>query len=189
MTKVAIWCREKTENLIGVGKEIPWNVPSDSRFFADVIAEQNVVFGRKTFETIPKQVLEKCEVWVLSSLRPEDEQMPKNEHWLSDIRHFKEFEEDLYIGGGAQVYDAFVNGAPKLMPDIIVDCVYLGEINSKLEGEKITITPCVETMHKKYFKITDDFEKDGVCAALWVKKGDFVEQSVLKRLLLLLENR
>ena len=185
MTKVAIWCREKTENLIGVGKEIPWNVPSDSRFFADVIAEQNVVFGRKTFETIPKQILEKCEVWVLSSFQPEDEQIAKNEHWLSDIRFFKEF----YIGGGAQVYDAFVNGAPKLMPDIIVDCVYLGEINSKLEGEKITITPCVETMHKKYFKITDDFEKDGVCAALWVKKGDFVEQSVLKRLLLLLESR
>ena len=92
MTKVAIWCREKTENLIGVGKEIPWNVPSDSRFFANVIAEQNVVFGRKTFETIPKQVLEKCDVWVLSSLQPKDEKIAQNEHWLqmsASLRNLK----------------------------------------------------------------------------------------------------
>ena len=44
-------------------------------------------------------------------------------------------------------------------------------------------------MKQKYFKISNDYEKDGVRAALWVKKGDFVEQSVLKRLLLLLESR
>ena len=75
------------------------------------------------------------------------------------------------------------------MPDIVVDCVYGGAVNVALSGERIDITPCVDIMEKKYFKLTDDFDRDGVKAALWVKKGDFVEQSVLKRLRLLLESR
>ena len=46
MTKVAIWCRHEADNLIGIGDDIPWHIPSDSRFFADVIAGQDVVLGR-----------------------------------------------------------------------------------------------------------------------------------------------
>ena len=52
MTKVAIWCRHETDNLIGIGTDIPWHIPSDSKFFADVINGQDVVFGRKTYESV-----------------------------------------------------------------------------------------------------------------------------------------
>ena len=45
MTKVAIWCRHEADNLIGIGDDIPWHIPSDSRFFADVIAGQDVVLS------------------------------------------------------------------------------------------------------------------------------------------------
>lgn len=189
MTKIAIWCRHAADNLIGIGDDIPWHIPSDSKFFQDVIAGQDVVMGRKTYETVPPTVLAESAVWVLTSDKDYEVCNPKAEKVITDIREFKEFEGDLYISGGAKIYQAFMDGAPKLLPDIIVDCVYSGTINDKLSGEKITITPCIDLMKKKYFKITDDFEKDGVRAALWVKKGDFVEQSVLKRLLSLLEAR
>lgn len=189
MTKVAIWCRHEADNLIGIGDDIPWHIPSDSRFFADVIAGQDVVFGRKTYETVPPEVLSDCAVWVLSKNQNYEPRNPDTERLVGDVRAFKEFEGDLYIGGGAAVYLQFMDGAPKLQPDIIVDCVYGGAVDDSLPGEKITVTPCVEIMKKKYFKISNYYEKDGVRAALWVKKGDFVEQSVLKRLLLLLESR
>ena len=189
MTKIAVWCRHQGDNIIGIGPNIPWHIPSDFKRFRRLTEGQTLIAGQTTYESFPNRTLPNRKILVLT-FNPDYELSDKENHQLvTDIKYFKEAEGNFYISGGASIYKAFFAGGSKLMPDIIVDCVYLGEITSKPEGEKITITPCVETMRKKYFKITDDFEKDGVSAALWVKKGDFVEQSVLKRLLLLLENR
>lgn len=189
MTKVAIWCRHEGDNLIGIGRNIPWKIPSDTQFFLDVVDEQDVVMGRKTYESLPGKTLPNSSIWLLSRNKKYELTDKKQHQVVTDIRDFKDFEGDLYIAGGAGVYEAFLTGAPKLMPDIIVDCVYAGEIFSDLKGEAITITPCIDVMKKKYFKITDDYERDGVKAALWVKRGDFVEQSVLRSLKDLLEKR
>ena len=48
MTKVAIWCRHQKDNIIGIGSDIPWNVPSDAQKFVRMATGQNVVVGRKT---------------------------------------------------------------------------------------------------------------------------------------------
>lgn len=92
MTKVAIWCRHEADNLIGIGDDIPWHIPSDSRFFADVIAGQDVVFGRKTYETVPPEVLSDCAVWVLSKNQNYEPRNPDTERLVGDVRAFKEFE-------------------------------------------------------------------------------------------------
>ncbi len=189
MAKVAIWCRHAGDDLIGIGSNIPWKIPSDTQFFLDVVKDQDVVMGRKTYESLPGKTLPDSSVWLLTGNRQYEVTDKKQHQVVTDIRYFKDFDGDLYIAGGAAVYEAFFTGAPKLMPDIIVDCVYNGEIFSDLKGEKITITPCVNVMKKKYFKITDDYEQDGVKAALWVKRGDFVDQAVLKSLKMLLEER
>ena len=76
-----------------------------------------------------------------------------------------------------------MTGETKLMPDVIVDSVYCGELDSKLDGPKIDITPCVEAMYKNYRKMSADYELDNVITSVWVKRGDFVEQSVLKRII------
>ena len=75
------------------------------------------------------------------------------------------------------------------MPDIVVDSMYKGEINPDLKGDKIDISECIEIMSKKYFKISSDYEEDNITTTVWVKKGDFVEQSVLKRIILAIENK
>ena len=95
MTKVAMWCRHEADNLIGIGDDIPWHIPSDSRFFADVIAGQDVVFGRKTYETVPPEVLSDCAVWVLSKNQNYEPRNPDTERLVGDVRAFKEFEGDL----------------------------------------------------------------------------------------------
>ena len=189
MTKVAIWCRHIGDNLIGVGGQLPWCVPSDSLFFQNVIAGQNTVVGRKTYESSPAEVWEKSNVWVVTSQAEYEVYNPKTEKVVADLRSFKEFEEDLYISGGAQIYEAFLSGGNKLKPDIIVDCVYQGVCEEKSHGEKIAISACVDIMQKSYVRVSAELEKDGVCASLWVKKNEFVEQAVLKRLLLLMEQR
>lgn len=76
-----------------------------------------------------------------------------------------------------------MTGSAKLMPDIVVDCMYRGEVNSALEGAKIDISPCVEVLHKSYRQISVDYELDNILTTVWVRKGEFVEQSVLKRII------
>lgn len=187
MTKVAIWCRHQGDNIIGIGPHIPWDVPSDVRKFQRVVDGCEIVVGRATYETLPASFDEQF-LWVLSSQSDYELRNPKKHHLVNKINDFKDFEDDLYICGGAKVYYDFMSTSPKLLPDIIVDCVYHGAL-AAYAGEAADITPCVEIMNKKYLKISADYEQDNVTTALYIKRGDFVEQSVLKRILAIIEQK
>lgn len=180
MTKVAIWCRHEKDDIIGIGRQIPWKVTADTEMFLALIRDQNVVMGRLTYESLPKRTLPDCQIFVMTSDYTYKVSDKINHRVVEDVRDFKGFEEDLYIAGGAEIYHAFMDGGPKLMPDIVVDCVYKGEINAELKGEKISITPCIDILNKKYFKMPGIYEKDGIERQLYIKRGDFVDQAVLK---------
>lgn len=185
MTKVAVWCRHEGDNIIGIGKDIPWDVPSDVHKFIKIVSGNAIVAGRTTYETLPPS-FDVEQIVVLTSNPDYELRNPEKHRLVSKINVFKDFEEDIYICGGAQVYEAFINGGPKLMPDIIVDCVYHGSL-AEAKGEAVDITSCIEQMPKKYFKISSDYEQDGVTTSIYIKRGDFVEQSVLKRILGIIE--
>lgn len=186
MTKVAVWCRHEGDNLIGVGAKLPWNIPSDKQFFKDLVKDQNVVMGRLTYESLPGRMLSECQIMVLTSDYAYKVSDKINHSIVENIRDLKEFAEDFYIAGGAKVYKAFMTGGPKLMPDIIVDCLYQGEVNPELKGEKVDITPCIEILNKKYFKLYSSESKDCIVRNLYIKRGDFVDQAVVKSILTML---
>lgn len=182
MTKIAVWCRHDGDNLIGIGARIPWHISSDFRRFRKITEGADLVVGEKTYESFPNRTLPNRNLHILTQT-PDYEVSDKEHHFVyNDINAFKEFEPDLYVCGGATVYKLFMTLGEKLLPDVIVDSRYCGEVN-KLEGQKIDITPCIEVMEKRYSKVTPDYEQDNVFTSLWVKKGDFVEQSVLKKLI------
>lgn len=183
MVKVAIWCRHVVDNIIGIENKLPWHVPSDIEKFRRIIDGQNIVIGRHTYESLPNKDLPADKIFILTS-KEKLEVADKTRHFIGDnIRMFKDFEEDLYICGGAKVYDEFILSKSRLMPEIIVDCVYHGEIDSNLKGKKIDITKSVETMNKEYRKISSDYEKDNVTTTIYIKKGEFVDQMILRSLL------
>lgn len=182
MTKIAIWCRHEGDNIIGIGPQIPWHISSDFRRFRKITDGENLVVGEKTYESFPNCTLPNRNLHILT-LTPDYEVSDKEHHFVyNDINDFKEFEQNLYICGGATIYKLFMTSGEKLMPDVIVDCKYCGEVD-KLDGPKIDITPCIESMEKNYRKMSPDYEQDNVLTSLWVKKGDFVEQSILKKLI------
>ena len=188
MTKVAIWCRHEGDNIIGIGNEIPWNISSDARFFLDIIKNQNVVAGRLTYESFSGHTQPDCQIFVVTK-NPDYKVSDKKNHFpVRDIRDFKDFEEDLYIAGGAEIYKAFMSGGPKLMPDIVIDCLYKGALNPEIQGEIKEITSCIEILKTKYFKLADEAEKDNVVRSVYLKRGDFVDQAVLKSILLQLND-
>ena len=188
---VAIWCRHKGDNVIGCGINIPWCVPSDTKRFLDVVQGENVVCGRKTYESFPECTLEGCRLLVLSK-NSEYEVADKAHHVLihsqKDILRYIGEEDNLYVAGGAEIYQMFMSGKESLKPHVIVDCIYEGDTKKETDGEWVDITPSIEIMERKYRKITPDYVKDNVRCSLWLRKGEFVEQSVLKKLLLILQD-
>ena len=187
MTKVAIWCRHAQDNLIAVGKNIPWQIKSDSEFFIHVVEGGNVVMGRLTYEALPNRTIPNCKIYVLTSDYTYKVSDKDNHFVVSDVRDFKDFPEDLYIAGGAKVYESFLTGGAKLLPDIVVDCVYDGEIFPNLKGDKINISSCLPVLAKKYAKVAEN-QVDGVERRMLIKRGDFVDQAVMKKILTLLQN-
>ena len=134
-------------------------------------------------ESFPNRTLPNRNIYVLTFDAGYEVSDPEHHFVVTNVNDFKDFDGDLYISGGASVYKLFMTGSAKLMPDIVVDCMYRGEVNSALEGAKIDISPCVEVLHKSYRQISVDYELDNILTTVWVRKGEFVEQSVLKRII------
>ena len=186
MTVVAMWCRHLGDDVIGIGKHIPWNVPSDAKHFLDVVAGQTIVCGRVTYESFPNRTIEGCRIFVLTS--DENYEVSDEAHHcvITSQKAMADVEEDIYVAGGAAVYALFMTGKEKLKPRIVVDCVYHGEMQN-LEGERAVITDSVAVLQKNYRRVSPFYVRDEVESAIWVRKGEFVEQSVLKRLVGILE--
>ena len=188
MTIVAIWCRHKDDNIIGIGANIPWHISSDFKRFKEVTKEQNIVAGQTTYESFPNRTLPNRNIFVLTF--DENYEVSNNEkHFVvTDIKKLKSFDGDLYIAGGASVYKCFMTLDEDLMPDIIVDSVFQGELNSELEGDIIDISASVSVMEKEYTKVTPDYELDNVLTSAWLKKGVAAEQEVLAKIMNIIKN-
>ena len=187
-TVVAMWCRHKGDDVIAVDGQIPWNEPLDTQHFRDVVQGQNVVCGRKTYDVLPNRTIEKCRLFVFSKNEAYEVSDSSNHFVISSQKQIEDFldeADDLYVAGGASVYELFLEGKEKFKPQIVVDCVYEGEC---IKGKSVVaITACVAIMEKKYRQLTPYYQTGNVASAVWIKKGEFVEQSVLKRIVQIIE--
>lgn len=188
MTKVAVWCRHEGDNIIGIGSNIPWHIKSDFKRFRRITEGQNLVAGETTYESFPNRTLPNRKIFVLTFNEDYEVSDKENHFVVNDINLFKGFDEDLYIAGGASIYKLFMTGSPKLMPEIVVDCMYKGDIDPSLKGDPVDIMPSIEALHKSYRQISQDYELDNITTTVWVRKGEFIEQSVLKRITQAIEN-
>lgn len=187
MTIVLMWCRSRDDNIIGIGSEIPWDEPEDKDNYAKVVADEVVVMGRKTYEAMGEEFLNKHKIFVMSN-NCDYEVINHNLHKVINKQSdLKDVEDDLYISGGSYIYEIFLKGKEGFKPHIIVDCVYEGDV-LELVGEKIDVTCCMEVIKNGYRRITPFYKKGNVKSAIWIKKGDFVEQGVLKKIVKILEN-
>lgn len=189
MTIVAVWCRHEGDNVIGIGSNIPWHVSSDFKRFKRITEGSNIVAGQTTYESFPNRTLPNRKIYVLTFDQNYEVSDPSNHFVVTDINDFTDFEDTLYVSGGASIYKLFMTGHEKLMPDIVVDCMYQGELNPDLKGQKVDITPCVETLQKKYQQISQNYIEDNILTRVYIKKGDFVDQSTIKHIIEAIENK
>ena len=186
MNVVMMWCRSMEENIISIDNMLPWNEPEDKINFQKVFNEKNIVMGRKTYESMEKDFLAKQKIYVMTS-HQDYELISQNHEIISSQKDLGDIEDDLYIAGGREVYELFLTGKEALKPEIIVDCVYEGAIDN-LGGNKNTITECMKIVEKNYRRLTPFYQKGNVKSAILVRKGEFVEQSILRKIVSILEN-
>src|SRR5215204_4224986 len=134
---------------IGKGGKLPWHYSSDMKFFRETTTGHAVVMGRKTWLTIGKPLKNRLNIVLSrdSNIEPQDSLIV-----LTDIESVISFNQslstDMFVIGGAQIYEAFlphikkwiitevpltVSGADTFMPDGYlegfkkVDSLSLGE--------------------------------------------------------------
>ena len=93
---------------IGKGGKLPWHYSADMKFFRETTTGHAVVMGRKTWLTIGKPLKNRLNI-VLS--RDTDIEPQESLIVLSDIDSVLSFNKslttDLFVMGGAQIYEAF----------------------------------------------------------------------------------
>ena len=94
---------------IGKGGKLPWHYSADMKFFRETTTGHAVVMGRKTWLTIGKPLKNRLNI-VLSrdaSIEPQESLVV-----FSDIESALSFGNslatDLFVIGGAQIYEAFL---------------------------------------------------------------------------------
>lgn len=94
---------------IGKGGKLPWHYPADMKFFRETTTGHAVVMGRKTWLTIGKPLKNRLNIILSrdSNIEPQESLLV-----LSDVESALSFNKslttDLFVIGGAQIYEAFL---------------------------------------------------------------------------------
>lgn len=108
-------------NELGLDNKLIWKIKEDLDFYRKLTLHQNIIMGRKTFESMPAGALQKRNIFVLSNLKL-DEHYDVN--CFNDVDSLLKYIEisnrEFIVVGGATIYE-------KMLP--YVDTMYLTEID------------------------------------------------------------
>ena len=93
---------------IGKGGKLPWHYPADMKFFRETTTGHAVVMGRKTWLTIGKPLKNRLNIVLSrdSSIEPQESLLVLGDV-ESALSFYKSLTTDLFVIGGAQIYEAF----------------------------------------------------------------------------------
>lgn len=116
-----IACMDRN-HVIGKDNQIPWHLPADLKYFKETTMGHTVVMGRKTFESIGKPLPGRRNVILTrdKGFRVEGAEV------VHTVEEVLKRQEDLFIIGGATIYEQFMPYAEKL---------YITKIEAEFEGD------------------------------------------------------
>jgi len=121
-------------NVIGKNNDIPWYYPEDLKYFKETTLNKTVLMGYNTYQSILRRLgkpLPNRKNIVLTSQEIKEKEVTV----IRDIFHFIEtpHEEEIFIIGGKQVYNLFIDKADKL---------YITHIDKEFDGD--TVFPAID---------------------------------------------
>ena len=136
MVKIAIWCRHKDDCIIGIGPNIPWHISSDFKRFRRITENAKIVCGQTTYESFPNRTLPNRKIYVLTFDENYEVSDPKNHFVVTDFKALKDFEQPLYICGGASIYKLFMQ---KMAPEIVVEVAIREKLIPHFKGNRLIL--------------------------------------------------
>lgn len=122
-----VWAQDEN-GVIGLDGGMPWHLPNDLKIFKKITSNHTVVMGRKTYEGLPFQPLPNRKNIILS--RSEDYEVDEAVQIITSKDEMLEYAtktgEDLYIIGGSQIFELFMDE---------VDVLYKTVIHDEFEGD------------------------------------------------------
>jgi len=91
--------------VIGQGNKIPWHLPEDFKWFKQVTTGHVIVMGRKTFESIGKPLPNRTTVVITRSQFSFPGVKTISDLQALDELHKKYPDQEIFICGGAQIYE------------------------------------------------------------------------------------
>lgn len=91
--------------VIGAGNKIPWHLPEDFKWFKKMTTGHVIVMGRKTYESIGKPLPNRTTIVLTRSLTAIPGVMVAPALSQLDLSHPAVAGRDIFICGGAQVYE------------------------------------------------------------------------------------
>ena len=114
-------------NIIGKNNKIIWHLPEDLKHFKKLTTGHTIIMGRKTFESLGKPLVNRKHI--IFSQNPDfkvDAEKVKVVHSLLEIQDLIEGKEEVFVIGGAMIYNF-------LMP--YVNKMYVTEIEKDFDGD------------------------------------------------------
>lgn len=114
-------------NELGKNNDLIWRFKQDMKFFKNTTMGHPIVMGRKTFESLPK-VLPGRKNIVISTSEIRNNEIEIYKSIKEFLLKYQEFNEDIFIIGGASIYSQFIDLATKM---------YLTEIEATDENADV----------------------------------------------------
>lgn len=99
---------------IGVNNNLPWKLPNDMKRFKKLTTDHTVIMGRKTFESLPNGALpNRTNIVITRNNAVTFENCILFDNLQDAIKKYNT-QEEVFIIGGAGIYDQAINFADKL---------------------------------------------------------------------------
>ena len=103
-TKITLIVAAAENNAIGKNNQMPWHLPNDFKYFKKNTLEHSIVMGRKTFDSIGKPLPERRNIILTRDMRYFSEEADVANS-LNEVMNFCRDEREIFIIGGANVYE------------------------------------------------------------------------------------
>lgn len=114
---------------IGYKNELLIHIPNDLKHFKEITLNNIVVMGRKTYESLPNGALpDRLNIVITSKpnhATTDGQAIFMNMDEAERFIRANRYEQDIFIIGGASIYEHFIN---------VCDCVYLTVIDKEFEN-------------------------------------------------------
>lgn len=138
---VSIVAALASNNVIGNAGRLVWNIPTDMKWFRQLTSKKTVIMGRKTFDSIGKPLPNRRNIVITRQVQGLDsdalmltqklfnpplgiELSPSLSQAIKTVSN----DEEVFIIGGAQIYNEAIN---------IADQMYLTHVLTEIDGDTL----------------------------------------------------